>query len=33
MNGPSEVNASAFAASTEYCDANACTPSGRVKVS
>ena len=23
-----EVNASTFAVSTEYCDANACTPSG-----
>ena len=29
----SEVNASTFAVSTEYCDAKACTPSGRVKVS
>ena len=28
----SDVNASTFAVSTEYCDANACTPSGSVKV-
>ena len=28
----SEVKASTFAVSTEYCDANACTPSGSVKV-
>jgi hypothetical protein len=27
------VNASTFAVSTEYCDANACTPSGSVKAS